>query len=320
MAKQLFLCLIAVFISSPTVFGWQVRGSGNNGKAAEPLPYTMEIDEESGEQGVEVTLAVGAVTIFRCPEPPLQIIFGNQEGLDLAETTPGRTEIYIRPTKGNLFTNMIIEMKSGPVVLYLKTIAPKGAAKVGDYHGDITIKNKAYSDILTQAKAEAFTAQAEMERAQAELTQAQDRIKELEAVAATKSKVADEGFYQEILKAFEGTPQASKQIISETAGVRISKLGSATRTAQGWLVMLVVENRSKEEKIITGINTDNGKVYSTISGARRLAPRLESRIALLITEPSEGEQLASNLSSIGPITATPQLTLLISGTAINVKF
>jgi hypothetical protein len=94
------------------------------------IPYLIEATEESTKKGLIITLAVEQVTIIRCPEEPLQILFGNNEGIDVSETKPGRTEIYLRPRVSSINTNVVIEMASGPIMLYLRTVEIKGGAKV----------------------------------------------------------------------------------------------------------------------------------------------------------------------------------------------
>ena len=109
---------------------------------ARSLPFRIEIGEGISSPSTEVILAVKAVTVFHCPEPPLQVLIGDTTGLDLVESIEAndRADFYLRPTRAGIHTNMWIEMPSATVNVGLRTIAVKEGATTGDYHGEVFVR------------------------------------------------------------------------------------------------------------------------------------------------------------------------------------
>lgn len=124
-----------------------------------------------------VILALGESTIFRCPEEPLQLVFGDPSGFQVVEATEQskRTEFYLIPTRANVSTNLWIELKSGPVSARLKTVAVKGGAQPSDYNGEVIVREAGYKESLSHAIAKVKTLE--------------QRIAEVES--STKREVAD---------------------------------------------------------------------------------------------------------------------------------
>lgn len=106
-----------------------------------------------------VLLALGESTIFRCPEEPLQLVFGDPSGFQVVESTEQskRTEFYLIPTRPNVSTNLWIELKSGPVSARLKTVAIKGGAQPSDYNGEVIVRAAGYKESLNNALAKVKT-------------------------------------------------------------------------------------------------------------------------------------------------------------------
>ena len=96
------------------------------------LPFQLEVGLGTSRQQV---ITVDAVTFFHCPEPVLQLVFGDKEGLNVAESVESKEELhnrndfYIRPIKGGIVTNLLIDMEDTTVALQLRTVYIKGGPR-----------------------------------------------------------------------------------------------------------------------------------------------------------------------------------------------
>ncbi|MGH9763833.1 MAG: hypothetical protein ACREDR_18035, partial [Blastocatellia bacterium] len=128
------------------------RDKLNAASASTALPFRIEVGLSSDPQ--QVVMAIDAVTAFHCPESVLQVVFGNNAGIGLAESVEGtpRSDFYLRPTQSDVQTNIFIEMKSATVTLQLRTIRVPGGPRLGAYNGEIFVRLPGYHDELAQSK------------------------------------------------------------------------------------------------------------------------------------------------------------------------
>lgn len=272
------------------------------------VPYTIDMNEESVKKGAIITLAVDAVTIIRCPEEPLQILFGKADGLDVSETKPGRTEIYLRPRIAQINTNIVIEMKSGPVALQVRTVEVKGGAHTGNYTGEIIIKNSGYKDQLIHAN-EA------LEKAILETTQLKDQIEKLKVANNEKALAACNENKVDLLKLVESMLQINDRRNSSEAlkgQIRVSQIGKLQKTTTGYILNLAIENKGKQEFIsLDDIKVVGSNVIQTSNSGsgRKINRNSEGRCSFLI-----------EVDSSGDLSSTPSMVnLMISGTPITLK-
>src|SRR6516225_759861 len=120
------------------------------------LPFQLEVGLGTTPQ--QVIMAVDAVTFFHCPQPVLQLVFGEKEGLNVAESIESKDEphnkndFYIRPVKSGIVTNLLIEMKDTTVALQLRTVYIRGGPRLGDYNGEIFVRLPGYQDELIKCR------------------------------------------------------------------------------------------------------------------------------------------------------------------------
>lgn len=316
MKRRLLVVLILLSIIlnfSSSTFGQKAR-KRNSARATEEaivsvsVPYTVDMNEDTVKKGGIITLAVDAVTIVRCPEEPLQILFGKSDGLDVSETKPGRTEIYLRPRIAQISTNIVIEMKSGPVALQVKTVEIKGGAHTGNYTGEIIIKNSGYKDQLIH------TTEA-LEKAKLENSQLKDEVEKLKAANNEKMIAACTEGKTDLLKLVESMLQINDRRNSSEAlkgQIRVSQIGKLQKTSTGYILNLAIENKGKQEFIsLDDIKVLGGSVIQTTnSGAgHKITRNSEGRYSFLIEVESGGE--LNNIPST--------VNLMISGTPLSLK-
>lgn len=308
-----FILLVVILNISNTTFAQKTR-KRNSARATEEaivsvsVPYTVDITEETIKKGAVITLAVDAVTTVRCPEEPLQILFGKADGLDVSETKPGRTEIYLRPRIAQLSTNIVIEMHSGSVALQVKTIEIKGGAHTGNYTGEIIVKNTGYKDELIK------TTEA-LAKAKVENTQLKDEVEKLKVANNEKMIAACTEGKTDLLKLVESMLQINDRRNSSEAlkgQIRVSQIGKLQKTSTGYILNLAIENKGKQEFIsLDDIKVLGGSVIQTTnSGAgRKITRNSEGRYSFLIEVESGGE--VNNIPS--------SVNLMISGTPLSLK-
>lgn len=267
-------------------------------------PYALEVTEDSGAKGLTAILAVGRVSIIHCPEEPTQILFGDESVLDHEQSvTNAQTAIYLRPRAGNLDTNIVIELKSGPIVIYVKTLEVKGGASVGQYTGEITIKNNKY-------KTDLATTTEELNTAKAEITKLTGEIEKLQAEKKTQVVAVCQEDKAALLKLLETNLIISdRHNTIENKQVSVTQIGKIQRTSSGgYLINLAIENKSKEFVSLEDIKIANGKVIE-ISKGRKISPKAETKIVCLFE------------SDIAPELQTPpkEVVLVIGNITVTVK-
>lgn len=243
------------------------------------IPYLIEVTEESTKKGLIITLAVEQVTIIRCPEEPLQILFGNNEGIDVSETKPGRTEIYLRPRVSSINTNVVIEMASGPIMLYLRTVEIKGGAKVGQFTAEVMVKNSAYKEALIKTRDELALAQKEIVDLKGTVDKLSIELKEKNIALCQEEK-------RDLLRIVEVSLQnkQKRNIVSILGGkAKISQVGSLQRTSRGLLLNIAIENTAKDFLAINDISCVGANIVgNSIDNIRRVAPKSELNYSFLI--------------------------------------
>lgn len=243
------------------------------------IPYLIEVTEESTKKGLIITLAVEQVTIIRCPEEPLQILFGNNEGIDVSETKPGRTEIYLRPRVSSINTNVVIEMASGPIMLYLRTVEIKGGAKVGQFTAEVMVKNSAYKEALIKTRDELALAQKEIVDLKGNVDKLSIELKEKNIALCQEEK-------RDLLRIVEVSLQnkQKRNIVSILGGkAKISQVGSLQRTSRGLLLNIAIENTAKDFLAINDISCVGANIVgNSIDNIRRVAPKSELNYSFLI--------------------------------------
>ena len=223
----------------------------SNTATREGLPFRVELGEGISRPGAEVVLAVMAVTVFHCPEPPMQVLVGDTTGLGLVESVDGqdRTDFYLRPTKAGIRTNMWIEMPSATVHVALRTVAVKGGAAAGDYHGEVFVRLPGFRE-----KAESTRARVEMtEKELAECLARQEELKrqiqeERQRVAAeTEATITDEALSVLVSASFVYRRDFKPLRIGAAS---IKQVGTVVRigTRRFWTV-LEIENRDARKPL-----------------------------------------------------------------------
>lgn len=243
------------------------------------IPYLIEVTEESTKKGLIITLAVEQVTIIRCPEEPLQILFGNNEGIDVSETKPGRTEIYLRPRVSLINTNVVIEMASGPIMLYLRTVEIKGGAKVGQFTAEVMVKNSAYKEALIKTRDELALAQKEIVDLKSNVDKLSIELKEKNVALCQEEK-------RDLLRIVEVSLQnkQKRNIVSILGGkAKIGQVGNLQRTSRGILLNIAIENTGKDFLSINDISCVGANIVgNSIDNIRRVAPKSELNYSFLI--------------------------------------
>lgn len=316
--EKLWQFLTAMLISSLFISSLSVNTLAGNKptkrksslNAAQPAPillrtpYSLEVAEDSGAKGITAILAVGRVSIIHCPEEPMQILFGDESVLDHEQSvTNAQTAIYLRPRAGNLDTNIVIELKSGPIVVYVKTLEVKGGASVGQYTGEITIKNNKY-------KTDLATTTEELNTAKAEITKLTGEIEKLQAEKKTQVVAVCQEDKAALLKLLETNLIISDRHNSvENKQFGVTQIGKIQRTASGgYLINLAIENKGKEFISLEDIKIPNGKVIE-ISKGRKISPKAETKIVCLFE------------SDVAPELQTPpkEVILVIGNITVTVK-
>lgn len=292
--------------------------------AINTIPYSLDVTEESTKKGLIITLAVDQVTIIRCPEEALQILFGNSEGIDVSETKPGRTEVYLRPRLSAINTNVVIEMASGPVMLYLRTVEIKGGAKIGQFTAEVMIKNSAYKEALIKAKDE-------LEVAKKEITELETKISDLTGQLKTKEFTNCQENKQDLVRLIENTQQFSQRVnvVQALSGkVKISQIGKLQPVKAGFIVSVAIENRTNGFISIDSVNAQSFTLLTTFVGnSRKIAPKSELKFSFLIetnSNTSTSTLDTVNVSNTENKVETEQnipreLTIVINQTPITLK-
>lgn len=337
-ASILFCLVLIVLLNSVGVGFAQTNSKRKSTKAnaneaitaATTIPYSLEVTEESTKKGLVIILAVEQVTIIHCPEEPRQILFGNSEGIDVSETKPGRTEIYLRPRVAQINTNVVVEMESGPIMLYLRTVEVKGGAKVGQFTSEVVIKNSAYKEALVKAKDELEKSNKEIVSLKADIEKVSLELKEKNQSLCQEGK-------KDLIKIVETSLQLKEKrntvnIQTANTKAKIHQLGRMQRTNQGLLVNIAVENLGKDFISIDGISSQSGNIVTNaIGNTRKVSAKGELTFTFLIEDnqssvPNGASDSSSNISpSVSPTinnqeaNLTNELTIIINQTPVKLK-
>jgi hypothetical protein len=287
--------------------------------AVNTIPYSLDVTEESTKKGLVIILAVEQVTIIHCPEEPRQILFGNSEGIDVSETKPGRTEIYLRPRLAQINTNVVVEMESGPIILYLRTIEIKGGAKVGQFTSEVVIKNSAYKESLVKAKDE-------LEKANKEIVSLKGDIEKVSLELKEKNEHLCQEGKKDLVRIVETSLQLKEKRNTVTVQIpngkaKVHQLGRMQRTNQGLLVNIAVENLGKDFISIDGISSQSGNIITnTIGNTRRVSAKAELNFSFLI-EDNQGSSAntSSDSGSTQEANLANELTIIINQTPVKLK-
>lgn len=284
--------------------------------AINTVPYTIEVTEESTKKGLIITLAVEQVTIIHCPEEPLQILFGNNEGIDVSETKPGRTEIYLRPRLAQINTNVVVEMASGPIMLYLRTMEIKGGAKVGQFTSEVVIKNSAYKEALVKAKEELEKANKEIVNLKGDIEKANVELKEKKQSLCQESKKSLVAIVENSLQFKE--KRNSVQLANGKG--KVHQVGRLQRTNQGLLINVCIENSGKDFLSVDGISAQTGNVITNIIGnSRKVSPKAELNFSLLIEDTENSNSTIFADSNVQETNLANELTIIINQIPIKLK-
>lgn len=312
--KVIAACLV-LFLISASGFSWQSSGTSSqtskedsNAATRVGLPFRVELGEGISKPGAEVVLAVMAVTVFHCPEPPMQVLVGDTTGLGLVESVDGhdRTDFYLRPTKAGIRTNMWIEMPSATVHVALRTVTVKGGAAAGDYHGEVFVRLPGFRE-----KAESTRARVEM--TEKELAECLVRQEEMErrieeerrrAAAETEALITDEA-----LSVFASASFVYRRDFKPVriGAASIKQVGTVVRvgTRRFWTV-LEIENRDARKTLwVQELSASEGTRVRIREGRLPpIEPKKRMRFGVM------GERANAELEREG---ALPKLNLIIEG-------
>ena len=315
--KLIAACLVLFLISASgfprqhSSTSSQTSKEDSNTGAQVGLPFRVELGEGISKPGAVVVLAVMAVTVFHCPEPPMQVLVGDTTGLGLVESVDGhdRTDFYLRPTKAGIRTNMWIEMPSATVHVAIRTVGVKGGAAAGDYHGEVFVRLPGFRE-----KAESTRARVEMtEKELAECLVRQEELKRRieeerrRTAAETEAFVTDEAL-SVLASASFVSRRDYKPVQIGTASIK--QVGSVVRvgTRRFWAV-LEVENRDARKTLwVQELSASEG-TRVRIRGERLppIEPRNRVRFGVMIEQNGNVESQRESL--------LPKLNLIIEGVA-----
>lgn len=247
------------------------------------LTYSLEIDDIRNRDGEIITLAIDAVTVIHCPEPPMQIVVGNEAAVAMKETLPTQTDIYITATKADVVSNLVIEFKNSKSILHFRTTTVAGGPLPGSYTGEVFVKPHKTNSELAQTRKEVERLNQEVVKLQNNLTQAQKEANEKLAQALTQNNT-------DLLKmleqaAFRDKAVNSKPIELATPGhrghVSITQVSRMIPSSKGNIVIFAVENDSRDTHSLDSIGSTNAKILTTFE-KKTLTPGIYTYVAVLI--------------------------------------
>ncbi len=246
------------------------------------LPFQIEVGLNPRPD--QVILAVDAVTAFHCPDTVLQVLFGDKQGIGLAESVEGqsRTDFYLRPTKPGVVTNIFIEMPTSTVTVMIRTVAVKGGPKLGGYHGQVYVRAPGYRDELKAKRERLDSTERDLAACNAEKREMEETIKRDTEQGLARIEAALMSETLGILSG--GSGKAGKRI--QTKRVRVAQIGQAARFESGrvW-VMLEIENRDKHQPLNLQLSSDG--FQRVLASTSDIAPRARARLAVVLIPPSD---------------------------------
>lgn len=277
---------------------------------SEPVPYSLEIflkGPHNPQNETTLTLAVGTITVVHCPEPPRSVLLGIRNGTGISQFVggPRRSDLYIRALKGGITTSITIELPSAIFGFGLRTVAVRGGAKVGDYHGEVTVRLPGYREETVKLKSQV----AELEQRVREM---HETARRLEAEAEARERRAREEAVRQalaenlaVVERLSDQPPRKRRPVSQQK-VRVTQVGRAVRDRSGrWWGVFTFENRGKTPVTIEDVRSVDGATVRFTGSGRQIAARSKLQLALLI-------------ESSATLPAPPDLTFIISGLSLNV--
>lgn len=246
------------------------------------LTYSIELDEVSNKEGEIVTLAIDAVTIIHCPEPPTQVIVGNETAVDMKETLPTQTDIYITALKPDVVSNLVIEFKNSKSILHFRTTTVTGGPLPGTYTGEVFLKPHKTNSELALARKEVERLNQEVNKLQNTLTQAQKEANEKLALALTQNST-------DLLKMLEQAAFTNKSnnytvqanIPGHKGHIRITQASRMIPSSKGNIIIFAIENDSKDTHSLDSIKANNANLITTFT-SKKLTPGFFSYVAVLV--------------------------------------
>lgn len=92
-------------------------------------------------------LMPGIATRFKCPEPPLQVVLGNQTGIEVVEGVGETNDFFLLPSVAGISTNMFVQFSSG--TSEIKLTVNNGKVKNASYDSEINL-SVATTELLTR--------------------------------------------------------------------------------------------------------------------------------------------------------------------------
>ncbi len=242
---------------------------------------------EAGTASNVVLLALGETTLFRCPEPPLQLIFGEPAAFQVVEASAEtqRSDFYLIPLRAGVSTGLWIEMASGVVQARLHTINLGRAARSGDYHAEVEVHPPVYRDSLASLKKQLTAAERMNRETEAE---AQKQIASAEARAAEQKRAAALTGLG-LMSALGQSRLKSKTKLSSTKQGRLSArlLLPALDDGRGglWtLIELRLKGGKRSGTVLERIEASeaNGRIEASLALPYSLGAKQAQRVAVAI--------------------------------------
>lgn len=273
------------------------------------LPFRVELGEGISRPGAEVVLGVMSVTVFHCPEPPMQVLVGDTTGLGLVESVDGhdRTDFYLRPTKAGIRTNMWIEMPSATVHVALRTVAVKGGAAAGDYHGEVFVRLPGFREKAESMRARVAMTEKELAECLVRQEEMKRRVEEerRRAAAETEALITDEALSVLATASFVSRRDFKPVRIGAAS---VKQVGGVVRigTRRFWTV-LEVENRDARKTLrVQELSASEGTRVRVREGRLLpIEPRKRMRFGVMIEHNGNVESQRESL--------LPKLNLNIEG-------
>ena len=246
------------------------------------LTYSLEMDETRNKDGEVITLAIDAVTVIHCPEPPRQVVVGNETAVDMKETLPTQTDIYITAIKPDIVSNLVIEFKSSKSILHFRTTSVVGGPLPGTYTGEVFVKPHKTNSELADARKEVDRLNQEVAKLQNNLTQAEKETNEKLALAVTQNST-------DMLKLLEQAASTNKSnnyavqanIPGHKGHIRITQATRMIPSSKGNIIIFAIENDSKDTHSLDSIKANNANLITTFT-SKKLTPGFFSYVAVLI--------------------------------------
>ena len=282
---------------------------------SEPLPYSIEVNLGTTQPEAVLTLAVGTITIVHCPEPPRRVMISDRYQTSISQFIggPRRSDIYIRPLKSGVTSNMIIEMPSAVTTLRIKTISVKNGVKVGDYHGEVTLRLPGYLDESVKLKLKVAELEKQVRERDERIRVRDERAKQLEAAAIERERIASAQAEQQalsvtlsVVEKLSGQALKKQPAVSQNK-IRVMQVGRAVRDKNGrWWSILMLENQGKNPVVDEDLRASNGAIVKLTTSRRQIRGREKVQLAVLID---------SNPS----LTIPPNLIVVINGMNFNIS-